>query len=313
LANDTYVVDNMTYFDSHGNQIVESFRGGIDTIVTKLSYTLTAELENLTLTGTSDAFGTGNAQDNVITGNDGNNSLYGDLGNDTLIGGGGTNYLAGGKGNDIYMVTNVNDTLVEKAGEGDDTVVVGQSYTLNSNFENLTLNGTSAINGQGNGLNNILTGNVANNTLNGGDGADTLYGAAGNDVLVGGAGADMLAGGVGNDTLDGGAGKDVYIFKPQDNSANGGIGLDTILNFASNRNSIFDAGEDTLDLTGMFGSQSITASNINQYLHMNGTTLQVDRDGAGSAYSFVSLANIQGTNITTANLDELFTAGQIIV
>ena len=53
------------------------------------------------------------------------------------------------------------------------------TYTLGANVENLTLTGTTAINGTGNALDNVLTGNSANNTLTGGDGNDTLDGGAG--------------------------------------------------------------------------------------------------------------------------------------
>src|SRR5207249_3270847 len=51
--------------------------------------------------------------------------------------------------------------------------------------------GTTAINGTGNTLDNVLTGNSA---------ANVLTGNAGNDTLDGGAGNDTLRGGTGNDT-----------------------------------------------------------------------------------------------------------------
>ncbi|MFN7659276.1 MAG: calcium-binding protein, partial [Dolichospermum sp.] len=63
--------------------------------------------------------------------------------------------------------------------------------TLKTNLENLTLQGTSAINGTGNTLNNIITGNTGNNVLNGGLGNDTLIGGAGADTMIGGAGNDF--------------------------------------------------------------------------------------------------------------------------
>ncbi len=55
---------------------------------------------------------------------------------------------------------------------------------MGSNVENLTLTGSSAINGTGNTLNNSITGNSAANTLNGGTGKDILTGAAGNDTFI---------------------------------------------------------------------------------------------------------------------------------
>lgn len=65
------------------------------------------------------------------------------------------------------------------------------------------MTGTSAINGTGNALNNVLAGNGANNTLTGAAGNDTLDGGAGSDALAGGTGNDIyvLAGGSGTDTL----------------------------------------------------------------------------------------------------------------
>lgn len=83
-GDDTYVVD------SSGDVIVELLDEGTDAVrSTASSYTLPAEVENLTLVGTSNQNGTGNTLNNVITGNSLNNTLNGDLGNDTLIGGDG--------------------------------------------------------------------------------------------------------------------------------------------------------------------------------------------------------------------------------
>ena len=58
------------------------------------------------------------------------------------------------------------------------------AWTLGANVDNLTLTGSSAINGTGNSLANVIKGNSANNVLNGGAGNDTLSGAAGNDTYV---------------------------------------------------------------------------------------------------------------------------------
>ncbi|HCZ16815.1 MAG TPA: type I secretion protein, partial [Candidatus Accumulibacter sp.] len=79
-------------------------------------------------------------------------------------------------GNDTYVIDNTGDVVTENAGEGADLVRSSVSYTLTANVENLTLTGTSALNGTGNTLNNVLTGNSGNNVLSGGTGADTLIG-----------------------------------------------------------------------------------------------------------------------------------------
>jgi Ca2+-binding RTX toxin-like protein len=68
--------------------------------------------------------------------------------------------------------------------EGNDTVQSLLTYTLGTYVENLTLTGTSAINGTGNRLANVLTGNRAVNTLTCNAGNDTLDGGLGNDLYV---------------------------------------------------------------------------------------------------------------------------------
>ncbi|MDB9448817.1 peptidylprolyl isomerase [Dolichospermum circinale] len=71
-----------------------------------------------------------------------------------------------------------------------DTLTASVTTTLPTNVENLTLTGTTAINGTGNAGNNILQGNSGNNILSGLNGNDTLWGGVGNDTLTGGDGND---------------------------------------------------------------------------------------------------------------------------
>ena len=184
-GNDTYVVDNT------GDAVIENANEGTDLVQSNVTYTLAANIENLTLTGTTAINGTGNALDNVLTGNSANNTLVGEAGNDRLVGGAGTDTLQGGTGDDTYVVDVSTDVVTENANEGIDTVESSVTLTLAANVENLLLTGTNAINGTGNALDNVLTGNSAINTLSGADG---------NDTLIGGAGSDSLAGGLGNDT-----------------------------------------------------------------------------------------------------------------
>jgi Ca2+-binding RTX toxin-like protein len=128
--------------------------------------------------------GTGNTLDNVLTGNSAANTL------------------TGGAGNDTYVVS-TGDTVVEAASAGTDTMQSDVTQTLAANVENLTLTGTTTINGTGNTLDNILTGNIAVNTLTGAAGIDTLSGGLGNDVLNGGTGNDtyLFSRGDGQDTV----------------------------------------------------------------------------------------------------------------
>ena len=72
---------------------------------------------------------------------------------------------------------NASDITTESAGGGTVLVQASVTYTLAAEVENLTLTGSSGLNGAGNALNNTLTGNTGNNTLTG---------LAGNDWLDGG-------------------------------------------------------------------------------------------------------------------------------
>jgi Ca2+-binding RTX toxin-like protein len=187
LGNDTYTVDAV------GDVVTELAGEGTDLVNASVTYTITGDVENLTLSGSTAISGTGNALDNALTGNSGSNTLSGGVGNDTLDpGSAGTDVLQGGAGNDIYVVTRTTGiTITENSGEGIDRVNASVTHTLAANVENLTLTGSGAINGTGNTLDNALTGNSGSNTLSGGAGNDTLDpGSAGTDVLTGGTGND---------------------------------------------------------------------------------------------------------------------------
>ena len=178
-------VGNDTYMVTTGDTVTELSGGGTDTVQSGVTWSLatTTHIENLTLTGSGVINGTGNALDNVIIGNGAANTLTGGLGNDTLDGGAGTDSLVGGAGNDTYVVNVAADVVTELAGEGSDTVLSAVTLTLGNHVENLTLTGSSLINGTGNTLDNVLTGNGAVNTLAGAAGNDTYAGGAGNDIL----------------------------------------------------------------------------------------------------------------------------------
>ena len=168
-GNDVYVVDNA------GDIVNESLAGstGIDTVQSSISFSLAntarvlGAVENLTLLGTGNINGTGNALNNVITGNAGIN---------VLNGGAGADNMRGWRGNDVYVVDNAGDIVNESlAGStGIDTVQSSISFSLANttrvlgSVENLTLLGTGNINGTGNALNNVITGNAGANVLNGG-------------------------------------------------------------------------------------------------------------------------------------------------
>ncbi len=161
LGNDSYFIDA-------SDTVIEPANAGYDTVYSPVTHALPDNVEKLSLTGTAASNGTGNALDNVLMGN------------------GAANVLKGGSGHDSYYV-DTQDTVVEQANEGIDTVYVSSDYDLRqktSNVENLTLTGNA--NGSwlvGNDLANVLTGNAGTNFLDGITGADTLTGGSGADVF----------------------------------------------------------------------------------------------------------------------------------
>jgi Ca2+-binding RTX toxin-like protein len=244
-GNDTYVVDNV------GDVVDEEGSTGTDLVQSSVNFTLGANVENLTLTGTATS-GTGNTLNNIITGNAAANTLSGGAGNDTLDGGSGIDTLLGGAGNDTYVVDNALDVVNEIAAGSDGTDLVQSSvtYTLATGVENLTLTGTSAINGNGNELDNVVSGNGAANTLSGG---------LGNDTLNGGAGADTMLGGGGNDTYVVDVAADVV-------TEAAGEGTDTVQSAATYT---IGANIENLTLTGN-GNISGSGNALNNVLIGNG-------------------------------------------
>ncbi|NVM77439.1 Ca2+-binding RTX toxin-like protein [Duganella sp. SG902] len=206
--------DDIYVVDVAGDVIVEAADQGTDLVKVAFAaagtYTLGANVENATVTGTAAINLSGNAQNNILTGNAVGNKLSGGAGNDSLIGGAGTDTMDGGEGNDVYVVDVAGDVVTEAAGAGTDRVeTTAATLTLAANVENLTYTGGAAFSGTGNALANEIQGATGNDTLNGGIGNDTLSGGAGNDSLLGGDGDDSLSAGTGSaDVIDGGAGSD---------------------------------------------------------------------------------------------------------
>jgi VCBS repeat-containing protein len=191
-GDDTYLVNSV------GDVVSELAGAGTDTVRSTVAITLSANVENLVLLGTSGLAGTGNNLDNILTGNAGANTLDGSAGADTMEG------LAG---SDSYSVDNLLDVVIEAAGAGTDTILTSlANYGLDTpraaNVENLSFTGIGSFEGTGNALINTITGGSVN---------DSLYGLGGDDILNGNGGADLLDGGAGGDQLRGGDGDDTYI------------------------------------------------------------------------------------------------------
>jgi len=164
-GDDTYVIADA------GDHIVENGTG-IDTVITALSYTLGAGIENATLSGAAI----------TLVGNGLGNTLIGNATGNRLDGMGGADRMIGGDGNDTYIVNDQGDRVVE-FGTGTDTVLATISYTLTTHVENARLMGV-ANSLTGNALDNILIGNAAGNLLDGMAGVDRMIGGDGNDTYV---------------------------------------------------------------------------------------------------------------------------------
>jgi hypothetical protein len=223
----------------------------------------------------------GTAGNDWIKAGAGNDDLTGGDGNDYLNGGTGADFLIGGKGNDIFVIDNIGDIIGEGLNGGIDTVQSSLSWTLKANLENLTLIGTSAINGTGNTLNNTLTGNAAANILTGG---------LGNDTLNAGAGADTIIGGLGNDNLYLGlndAAVDIVNYASGD-------GADTVYQF------VRGVGGDKLNFTGITNFDVITSG--------TSTLIRVGdgiggNSGFGTGQLLVTLSGTTGFTSANANIN----------
>lgn len=191
LGNDVYVV-------TQADRITETAAGGIDTVIARFNYVLTAQfVENIEIKGSNAVNVTGNRLGNRIIGNTRDNQINGGRGNDTMIGGG---------GDDTYFVDSGSDAVIERAGEGTDTVVTSTSYVLDTHVENLVATGTAEIQLIGNSGDNVIIGNNSANSISSLGGADILEGRGGDDgYLIESEGCEIieqsgLAGGY--DTVD---------------------------------------------------------------------------------------------------------------
>ncbi len=271
-GNDHYVIDNIN------DRVEENFAEGNDIIQASRSYTLPENVENLTLTGTSNFTITGNYLDNRLSGNTGDNYISAGAGNDTLQGNFGRDTLEGGIGDDYYYVDNPVDRVIENIFEGTDTVESTISYILPDHTEHLVLTGRNNLEGTGNIYDNCLIGNTGNNNLSGGEGNDTLIG------------------GIGSDTLTGGSGNDVYLFNSSTE------GSDTIGDFSAIDDiiQIRASGFDPRLTRGTIAQDrfvlgSIAGDSNDRFLYARNTgKLFFDADGTGRIAA-IELATLSGT------------------
>lgn len=281
-GNDTYIVDNKL------DTVTENFNEGNDTIISRVSYVLGANQENLELSGFYNVYGVGNSLNNMMTGNSGDNTLNGKTGADTMM---------GGDGNDTYIVDNKFDTVTENFNEGIDTIVSRASFKLGSHQENLSLDGTYNLYGVGNAMGNQIDGNSGDNILKGWKGNDIIDGGEGNDILTGGLDDDILTGGLGNDT---------FVWSKADIS-DSGLMSDSVTDF--------DASVDIIDLSDLLADSSHTIEGLavdNEA--SSGQHLQLSlRDGSDRQVQVIDLEGITVTSDldATNTLNNLLSTGAV--
>ncbi|MXQ10803.1 calcium-binding protein [Microvirga makkahensis] len=148
--------NDIFYVDDRRDKVVETSKASSkDKVITFVSHTLEANIENMTASGSASVNLTGNSLSNIISGNTNKNiinggsgydTLSGGAGNDTLMGGSGNDRLLGGTGKDAFVfdtalnrrsnVDTINDFSVR-----DDTIRLENKY-----FSKLTKTGTLSKN-----------------------------------------------------------------------------------------------------------------------------------------------------------------------
>jgi trimeric autotransporter adhesin len=280
-GNDTYTADS-------DDTITEIAGEGTDLVFSASSFTLGAELENLTLTGTASTFAVGNSLPNVLTGNSGANTLDGRAGADSMV---------GGAGSDYYIVDNSADAITEDPAAGTDIVESSVSYVLSENIEQLTLTGTAALSG---------TGNTGGNTIMGNSGANTLDGGLGNDALTGGAGNDIYIVDSALDTVN-------------ENSGQGTDEIRTTLTYSlatlANVEKLTLLGSASVNGTGNTASNTITGNSGNNTLDPGSAGTDVLIGGAGddtyivTRSSGITITENSGEGSDTVNASVTHTLG----
>ena len=290
-GDDTYVVD------SSSDVVTESSGEGTDIVKSSsisLSLANYANVENLTLTGSSNYNLTGNSSANTLTGNSGNNTIDGGAGNDTMI---------GGDGDDTYYVDSSSDVVTESSGEGNDLIRSSVSIDLRnySNIEGVILTGSSNLTVFGTRNADTLTGNEGKNRMNGFLGDDTLIGGDGNDTYIVNAGnktivetssggtADLvitkidfdmssidnverikgsgtndidLTGNSLNNYFNGNSGDNVLTGNDGNDRLNGGLGIDTLIGGDGNDTYVVDTTTDTIVETSSGGTADTIITSV---------------------------------------------------
>ena len=274
LGSDTY------YVDSKADRIVELTDQGTDTVFATSSYTLSSNVENLTLQGDGDFTAGGNSLDNHLIGNSGNNILAGGLGKDTL---------EGGLGDDIYVLSDSLDIIIDTGGE--DTIRSSQNVELQAGIEHAQLVGIADTYVIGNGLDNTLQGNLGDNILDGGLGLDTLIGDEGADQFIIASNGDDADGDIVKDFT---SGEDLLVI----DLASFGIDAEVL--------GILGSGLVSAD-SFVFGAGATALDNNDHFIYDSAQgILYFDIDGSGEA-EMIELAKVKvDEQSAQLNADDIF-------
>jgi Ca2+-binding RTX toxin-like protein len=195
----TGTAGNDTFMVTAGD--VLSDPGGIDHVMSGVTWRLGAGFENLTLTGTAQIDGHGNELANRIVGNGGRNVLAGNEGDDTVLAGAGDDMvnMSFGTAADYGR-----DSL--DGGAGVDRINFGsfaKSALIIDLAAGTVAGGATGGGGSAQAVNfEQAIGGAFNDRFVGTAGNNYLYGNGGNDVFVLSAGVDTIDGAGGVDTLD---------------------------------------------------------------------------------------------------------------
>ena len=235
-----------------------------------------------------------------IHGNGGADQIFAGSGNDSIDGGAGADEMAGGRGDDVYHVDDAGDRVVEKPGEGSDTVFTRlNALTLAANVENLVFTGKGGFAGTGNALANRIEGGAGFDTLVGGAGADTLIGGASNDtynvddagdlvIELAGGGSDRVFTSLSSYTLPGEV-ENVQFSGSGSFSGTGNAGNNQLVGAGGSDTLVGGAGFDTLDGRGGADVMAGGAHNDTYYVDHAGDEV-VELAGGGADRVYTTLA-----------------------
>lgn len=230
-------------------------------------------------------------------------------GDDLYLGLGGTvtGQIRGGDGDDTFVLGMAADDV--DGGFGIDTLDFSHSTTaMVIDLADPSANFAGGATGDSYANIEIVIGGSKADVIRGDSADNQLWGRNGSDRLSGGDGQDTLAGGTGRDILTGGAGADVFFFAGQgdlgDSITDFELELDLIrLDGAGFKLGSYAGG---LDPTRFVSGTSNAAGDADDKFIFNTTdaTLWWDRDGTGTKFAAVLIADLNdGTLLTAAQID----------